>query len=271
MQPHPYLSRITIYPVKSLDGVDLQKAVITASGCLLHDREYAIADTDGNFMIGKTNPLVHSLRSSVDCESGNIVFRRQDETKWNRFHLERDASAIRSYLTDYFGIPCGLIQDQQGRFMDIPDVASVTVVSTASLKSISEWFPNMDMDETRKRFRVTIEIDSVPAFWEDYLFASEGFAIEFTIGRVTVFGMSPRARCVVPTRNPESGEVTHAFPKTFARNRALELPEWSHLEEFGNHYYLTVNCHIPPTEVSKWIRIGDEINIVGKRKSPEIV
>ncbi|MBK6772560.1 MAG: hypothetical protein IPG78_10635 [Ignavibacteria bacterium] len=69
----------------------------------------------------------------------------------------------------------------------------------------------MDLEEARKRFRATVEIDGVPAFWEDHLFSNEGKRIEFKIGDVTLFGISPRARCVVPTRNPETGEVIHAF------------------------------------------------------------
>ena len=94
----------------------------------------------------------------------------------------------------------------------------MTVLSTASLQSISDWFDGMPLEETRKRFRATIEIEGVQAFWEDHLFSTEGRGVEFKIGDVTVFGMSPRARCVVPTRNPNTGEVIHAFPKTFARH-----------------------------------------------------
>ena len=60
MKIEPVLSRITIYPVKSLDEIALEKAMITEGGCLLHDREYAISDEEGNFIIGKINPLVHS-------------------------------------------------------------------------------------------------------------------------------------------------------------------------------------------------------------------
>ena len=75
--------------------------------------------------------------------------------------------------------------------MDIPDISGVTVLSTSSLQSVSEWYTNMDVDETRKRFRATIEIDGVPAFWEDHLFSKEGDGIEFKVGDVTMFGMSP--------------------------------------------------------------------------------
>lgn len=265
MKIEPVLSRITIYPVKSHDGISLDKAVITEGGCLLHDREYAISDEEGNFITGKTNPLVHSLRSTVDFDNEIISFRKQHETSWNQFHLQKERSAIQSYLTDHFGVRTLLFRNKTGRFMDIPDISGVTALSTSSLQSVSAWYSNMNLEETRKRFRATIEISGVPAFWEDHLFSKEGRGIEFKVGKVTMFGMSPRARCVVPTRNPETGDVTHAFPKSFARNRAASLPEWSNLNEYGHHYYLTVNCYIPATEIGKWIEAGDEVKILGEK------
>lgn len=261
----PVLSKITIYPVKSLDGMDLQKASISEGGCLLHDREYAISDSAGNFIIGKTNPLVHTLRSAVDFNTGLISFRQTDETSWTHFHLQKEKKAIESYLSDYFGMQTILHQDKTGRFMDMPDISGATVLSTSSLQEVSGWFDYMNVDETRKRFRATLEIEGVPSFWEDRLFSKEGKGIEFKVGEVTMFGMSPRARCVVPSRNPETGEVIHAFAKSFSKQRASTIPEWSTLEEYGHHYFLTVNCHIPATEIGKTIETGNEITIVGEK------
>ena len=261
----PTLGRITIYPVKSLDGIDLQKAMITTGGCILHDRECAISDTEGNFIIGKSNPLVHLLRSSVDFENEIISLRHENEKEWNDFHLVKEKKEIESFLTDFFSISCVFNQNSEGRFLDIPDISGLTTLSTASLQAVSEWF-NLDLNETRKRFRATIEIEGVPAFWEDSLFSKEGIGIEYRIGDVTLFGMSPRERCVVPTRHPESGKVIHAFPKSFARKRAETLPEWSHLSEHGHHYYLSVDCYVPASEVGKWITVGDEVTVIGEKK-----
>ncbi len=262
----PVLSKITIYPVKSLDGMELQKATVTTGGCLLHDREYALSDEDGNFINGKSNALVHSLRSSVDFEKEIIAFRAAAETDWKHFHLQKEKEAIESFLTKYFGIKTLLLHNNTGRFMDIPDISGATILSTASLLEVSTWFDHLSLEETRKRFRATLEIEGVPAFWEDHLFSKEGRAIEFNVGDVTLFGISPRARCVVPTRNPETGEVTHAFPKSFARHRATTLPDWSRLEEYGHHYYLTVNCYIPATEIGKTVEKGAEIKIIGEKQ-----
>lgn len=263
----PELSKITIYPVKSLDGVSLQKAQVGNGGCLLHDREYAIVDAEGDFVNGKSNARVHSLRSGIDIENGMISFRDEEETTWNTFHLQKEIAGIDDYLSDFFKMPVSLVQNSAGRFMDIPDVAGITILSSASLEAVSGWFSSMDMEETRKRFRATIEISGVPAFWEDKLFLEEETAVEFRIGDLTIYGISPRARCVVPTRNPQTGELIHGFPKSFAKERAANLPAWSTLNEYGHFYYLTVNCYIPETETGKWISIGDEIKITGKKHS----
>jgi uncharacterized protein YcbX len=265
MEHKPIVSNICIYPVKSLDGISLQKAQVGNGGCLLHDREYAILDGNGRFINGKSNALVHLLRSKVDLENGIISFRHEEETTWNDFHLQKEKEAINEYLSEFFKEPATLSQNREGRFMDIPDIAGLTILSTASLREVTGWYNGMDIGETRKRFRATIEINGVHAFWEDQLFIKEGTAIEFKIGEVTCLGISPRARCVVPTRHPETGEVTHAFPRTFAMNRTATLPGWSTLEDYDHSYYLTVNCFIPQSEFGKWISVGDEVKIIGKK------
>lgn len=263
MNIKPVLSRITIYPIKSLDGISLKKAVIIEGGCLMHDREFALFDEMGDFIIGKTNSRVHSLRTNFDIENNIVSFRKQNESTSNSFHLLKEKKAIENYLSAHFDMPVRFERNSTGRFMDIPDMAGLTVISTASLEEVSKWYSDMDVEETRKRFRATIEIEGVPAFWEDHLFSDEGKGIEFKIGDVTVIGISPRDRCVVPTRNPENGEVLHGFPKSFSKHRLEKLPSWSTLKSFGHSYFLTVNCSIPKTEIGKNIAVGDEVLIVG--------
>jgi uncharacterized protein YcbX len=265
MSENPTLGRITIYPIKSLDGVSLQKAMISEGGCLWHDREYAITDDTGKFLIGKTNRLVHTLRSEMNFETETVSFRRQGETDWKHFQVQKETEEIQSYLAEYLGMPVRFNKNSTGRFLDIPDISGVTVVSQASLQSVSEWYENLTLEETRKRFRATIELEGITPFWEDHLFLSEGKGVEFTIGEVTMFGMSPRARCVVPTRNPQTGEVTHAFPKIFSKQRAASKPDWSTLDNYGHHFFLTVNCYIPETETGKFIAVGDEVSIIGEK------
>jgi len=265
---NPFLDRITIYPVKSLDGMDLEQAVVSEGGCLLHDREFALSDLEGNLVIGKTNALVHTLRSRVDFEAGTISLRDERETAWNRFQLFEEKERLHAYLSDHFGMDVLVVRNSTGRLLDIPDLSGATILSTASLEAVTGWFPDLELPQVRRRFRATLEIAEVPAFWEDRLFAGEDQTVEFSVGDVTLLGVSPRARCVVPTRQPETGETTKAFPRTFATHREASLPEGSGLTEYPHAYYLTVNCLIPPTEIGKTLRLGDPVEILGTRPIP---
>ena len=265
MKINPVIKHIAIYPVKSLDGISLTKARIVHGGCLEHDREYAIIDSSGKFVNGKSNPLVHLLRSKIDFENETIFLRHESETTWNQFHLQKDKDAIDEFLSVFFAKPVTMQKNAEGKFLDVPVKSGVTVLSTASLQTVAGWFNDMPLEETRKRFRATIEITNVPAFWEDRLFYQEENVVEFKIADVTLYGMSPRARCIVPTRHPQTGEVIHAFQKSFAVQRAANLPAWSTLNDYDHTYYLSVDCYIPPSEFGKWIEVGDEIKIIGKK------
>lgn len=271
MHTHPVVNKITIYPVKSLDGVSLQKAQVGPGGCLVHDREYAITGSNGKFVKGKNNDLVYLLRSKIDFDNRAISFRHQDEQQWKSFHLEEELAQINEFLSGFFKMPVTLARNTEGKFLDIPVQSGVTVLSKASLQAVGNWFDDMEIDETRKRFRATIEIDSAPAFWEDQLFGEEDTAVEFKIGELNLYGVSPRARCVVPTRDPKTGEILHGFTKVFVEQRMQTLPPWSALQYYDHTYYLSVDCYIPATEFGKWIAVGDELIITGKRTLPALV
>jgi uncharacterized protein YcbX len=91
--------------------------------------------------------------------------------------------------------------------------------------------------------------------------------VEYRIGDVTLFGMSPRARCIVPTRHPENAKAWPGFAKTFSKARAKSLPAWSDLNAYGNHYFLSVDSLIPASEIGKTLKVGDSLEIVGIRSN----
>ena len=263
MTPKPTISSITIYPIKSLDGISMTEVNTTSGGSLLHDREFAISDKKGNFLIGKTEPSIHKIRTKYDLENYLVTFQKVGEPETEKqFHLLNEITKINHWLSDFFGKPVQLIRNTNGRFLDIPDISGITFLSQSSLDEISNWYPEMSVEETKKRFRSNIVIGGVDAFWEDRLFAEEGNYILFKVGDVELLGISPRARCVVPTRHPVNGEVTKSFAKTFGMNRAKSLPEFSKLDEYGHYYFLTVNVLIPPKERNKTIHCGDKIELI---------
>ena len=60
---NPYLAKILLYPIKSLDGIEVEKAIILSSGALQYNREFAFVDAQNRFVNGKRYPQVHLLRS----------------------------------------------------------------------------------------------------------------------------------------------------------------------------------------------------------------
>ena len=144
--------------------------------------------------------------------------------------------------------------------MDIPDISGITILSTASLQEVSTWYSLMNLDETRKRFRATLEIEGVPAFWEDQLFGPEiRSVVRFRIGEVAFEGSYPCIRCSIPARNPHTGADTIGFQKRFAQLRRARLPVWSHGERFEHFYCLATNTRIASTESGKHLNVGDTL------------
>jgi uncharacterized protein YcbX len=264
----PYLQRISIYPVKSLDGISPETAVVSESGCLKWDREFAIFDKEGKYVNGKSHPGIHLLRAEFNMDDHEMVLSGPENMNRSSFHLQEDRKEIDAWLSDFFNQQVSLLQNQEGKFMDDPDLGHVTVAGTASFNSVSSWFSITDPEEVRRRLRVTLEISGLDAFAEDGLFADKGRVVRFKIGDVNMLGMRPRERCVVPTRHPETAQVTHAFPKIFAEKRKASLPDASLLESYGHYYYFSVDAVIPGTEAGKMIKVGDELTILGEDVFP---
>jgi uncharacterized protein len=59
----PHLSKILVYPIKSLDGVEVSQAQILEGGALANDREFAMFDEAGKYVNAKRTEKIHGLRS----------------------------------------------------------------------------------------------------------------------------------------------------------------------------------------------------------------
>ena len=80
----------------------------------------------------------------------------------------------------------------------------------------------------------------------------------FRVGDVQMEGINPCQRCVVPTRDPETGEVDDRFQKIFIQKRQATLPEWVERSRFNHFYRLAVNTRIPTSEAGKLLALGAE-------------
>ncbi|WP_109299774.1 MOSC domain-containing protein [Aquimarina sp. AU474] len=257
---NPYISKIRIYPVKSLDPIEVNEAEIGIHS-LKYDRAYAMVANDGRYVNGKRTGRVNELKATYDLKKGTIQLSHRKDKIVSEFELKEDNTALNTYLSDFFGLDVFLIHRTKGELMDIPRASSVTIVSEGSIKSIHEDLDKHSLENVRLRFRANIEIAGIPEFWEEKLFKTPGIGIRFKIGDVEMIGVSPRARCNVPPQDPFTGEADRSFARKMMKSRANSLPEDSDLAHYGSMYHLTVNTYLPETEKGKWITLGDTIEI----------
>ena len=257
----PSVSRLFIHPIKSLDRVGMETITILKGGSLSRDREFAIFDQSGHFVNGKRNEKVHALRSEFDLETNIVSLRVQGTDRTSEFHIEKERDALKNWLGEYFGFPVEIKQNLDTGFPDDTVSPGPTIISTATLEAIASWYLRLDIEEVRLRFRTNIEISGVPPFWEDRLFTEAGGAVDFRIGDIRFMGINPSQRCVVITRDSQTGAAYPNFQKTFITQRRATLPEWAERSRFNHFYRLAINTRLPVTEVGKTICIGDELRI----------
>ena len=256
--PMPRLARISIFPIKSLDGVTVSEAQILSSGAFKGDREFAIIDRAGKFVNGKRNAKVHLLRSTFDLDARTVTIWVQGQADRQIFDLDGDRHAMSDWLSEYFEQPVKLVQNLEMGFPDDTDSPGPTIISTGTLTTVASWFVQLSYEEAQRRFRTNLEVDAVLPFWEDRLFTSAESSVMFKVGDVQIEGINPCQRCIVPTRDPETGEVDDRFQKIFIQKRQATLPEWVERSRFNHFYRLAVNTRIPTSEAGKLIALGAE-------------
>jgi hypothetical protein len=256
------LERITIYPIKSLDGISVDESEILPGGALANDRHFALLDADRRFVNGKRTAAVHGIRAKFDLPNMQVVLRDARRNTSAEFSLVESNREIGNWLSSALGVPCVFAENADCGFPDDTNAPGPTLISTATLRTIANWFPGLSLDEVRRRFRANLEIDGVEPFWEDRLLGPVGSEIPFQIGPVQWRGVNPCQRCVVPSRASDSGEVTPAFQKIFAENRRAALPSWAPTGRFDHFYRLAVNTRLASARPIGKLRIGDSVMLL---------
>jgi len=284
-QAAPHLVNIRLHPIKSLDPVYLPEARISPSGGLALDRAWALYSVDGKWVNGKRTPAIHLIRANYSPNLREVTLsvpgdRREIPTRTFAFPSAYEDAA--EWFSVFFEQQI-LVRYSESGFPDDSVASGPTIVSTASLESVCDWFspstkgftlrnegfrpspqgfPGISLDEARQRFRATLEINGVPAFWEDQLFGEdERSVVRFKIGEVNFEGSNPCARCPVPPRNPLTGEILEGFQKRFTQLRESTLPPWSPRPRFDHFYRLSTNTRVAPSETNKLLRAGDRLRL----------
>lgn len=286
----PRLAGIQRYPVKGLDREEREAATLSTEAALAGDRRWVIADRPADepfdpmdaemadFVNGKKTERIHRLRSTVlpAADGGPAIeLRRHADPPGaaERFALWDGETGTESavhapvneFLSDFFDRPVSVRRAAGGR----PDRThhGPSVVATATLRELAAWF-DISIDSARRRFRANLEVDGVAPFWCDRLFADDGEVVEFRVGDATLLGVTPCARCVTPTRDPDTGEVTPDFRGRFIENRRATKPAWTDSTRFDHDFRVMVTALVPEAAAGTTVAVGDAVERVGVRPEP---
>jgi len=258
----PRLARIQLHPIKSLDPVEPQQARIGPGGGLEQDRAWALYTLDGRWVNGKRTPAIHLIRAAYAQDLSTVTLSVPGDRRNIRnasIPFPGDTEAAAEWFSVYFEQKI-LVRHSAEGFPDDTLASGPTIVSTASLQAVCDIFPGMCIENARRRFRATLEIDGVPAFWEDQLFGpDENYAVRFRIGEVNFEGSNPCARCPVPPRDPQTGEINPDFTRQFTAMRRSSIPVWTAEARFDHYYRLSTNTRVASSEAGKTLRVGDPL------------
>jgi uncharacterized protein YcbX len=195
----PTLDRITLFPVKSLDGVVVREARLLAGGGLEHDRRWQFADLEGRVVNAKRHALLHAIRAEFSIQglagepsaggelpslAANVIGLAVDPAALDAgavpgierlahlgpdvFPLVPGSAGPCGWLSEALGFEVRLFERRDGGFPDDCDAPGPTLAATATLAEVARWF-GFELGEARRRFRVNLEIGGCEAFWEDSL------------------------------------------------------------------------------------------------------
>src|SRR5258707_7226599 len=140
-QVSPRLVNIRLHPIKSLDPVSVPEACISPSGGLALDRAWALYSVDGKWVNGKRTQAIHLVRASYSPDLREVTLsvpgdRREIPTRTFDFPGAFDDAA--EWLSVYFDQQI-IVRYSENGFPDDTVASGPTIVSTASLESVSGW------------------------------------------------------------------------------------------------------------------------------------
>ena len=237
------ITKLLIYPIKSLAGIALDEAKVERKG-LAHDRRWMLVDNDHGHITQRTHPVMALLQPAIEGGRMTITHKQKPEvqfsfgleevvnelltvTVWGdtceAYEVSAEASA---WFTKQLGSACKLVKmpEEFVRPTD-PDFSA-----TADDKvSFADGYPLLIFDEAsvalireksgaaiyEDRFRGNIIFKGGHAHIEDEL-------KRFSINHLDFYGSKPCTRCVLTTVNQDTAEKGKEPLKTLATYRLID-------------------------------------------------
>jgi uncharacterized protein len=230
----PQVVRISLAPVKALGLVHPDEVMLEPGG-VSGDRRFWLLDERGALYAGKRNGTLQRIRPEWDEETRRLALTFPDRARVEEivelgdpvdaelYGLPRHSHAVigpwQEAISRYVGVPLTLLWADGGAVDRTPEGGTVSLVSRASLGRLREEAGVADEVDGR-RFRMLFEIDGIEPHEED-----RWIGREVRIGEAVVAFNGDVGRCVVTTRDPDTGEIDLPTLVTLARYRPVGVTE----------------------------------------------
>jgi uncharacterized protein len=220
--------RISIAPCKALGLVHPTEVMLEAGG-VVGDRRFWLQDEQGALFNGKRDGTLQSIRPEWDETTRRLALTFPDGSRVEDvvelgepvaaelYRLPRASHRVigpwQEAISRHSGRPLTLFWADDSAIDRTPEGGTVSLVSRASLERLREAAGVEDEIDGR-RFRMLFEIDGVGPHEEDRWIGSE-----VRIGEATVLPNGDVGRCVVTSRDPDTGEIDLPTLVTLAKYR----------------------------------------------------
>jgi len=218
-----HLTDITVFPVKSLAGIQLNESQVTPFG-LKNDRMKMLVDNQGVFISQRKFPQMALIKTQILDQQLRLTAPAMAPLTIGHEHFTDQSLAV-----DVWGDTCfGFVADKQinrwlSQFLDLPvrlvsydasqpratdpkyalrddqvsfaDGFPLLVISQASLADLNS---RLETPVPMSAFRPNIVIDGCDAYAEDQW-------QQIRVGEVVFDAVKPCSRCVLTTVDPQTG------------------------------------------------------------------
>jgi uncharacterized protein len=208
------VARISIAPVKALHVVNPSEVELGPHG-VAGDRRFWLVDGDGRLANDKRFPQLLRVRAEWDEATRTLGLEFPDRRRVEGIVEPGDSVEVELYgrphpsravpgpwqeaLSEYAGQPLTFLWSESGAVDRGVGGGAVTIVSRGSIERLREEAGAAAAVDGR-RFRMLFEIDGVEPHAED-----EWIGTRVAIGDAVVAPVGDVGRCVVTTKNPDTG------------------------------------------------------------------
>ena len=261
------VSAINLYPIKSLGGIALQKALVCFQG-LENDRRWMLVTPESKMITQRECPLLATLTPAVGpdglriaTQDGREVFVPHDAGSWTDTEITVDIwghayvgvpaiQTINNTVGDIIGMPCQLLSIRADVFRTKRDVAfhddaPILMISESSLEELNQ---HLAVPLPMNRFRPNVVVRDAGPFEED------GWQ-RVAIGNAIFRAVKACLRCVTTTIDQAMGTPRGPEPlATLAKFRRQ-----------GEGVAFGLYCR--PEQAGATIRLGDTVTVLAANYS----